>query len=373
MRFEMEGDPMTRFERGGWNRKGLRVFLLALGLAPASLRAFAEEMTPEVQIYTIREGVTLHEQGDFDGALAKYREVLAANPKNPTALYEMSFTFAARKDWRACYETAEKALRLESSFRAKIYVTAGSCYDAGGEPKKAISLFKRGLRDSPEDAGLWFNLAVVHLKLGDNSAALSALERTVQAEPTHLTANFALGQLYAQSGQRIPALLASLRYLSLESESERAGTAAQTVQTLVWQGVTSEGSGNVTISVPKDVSKGPFAGSEMILSIIAASRYLPESKDKTELQLIAELLNSLFASMAELKEDRKGKCFPCDQFGPYFDEMKAKALVEPFVYVALESLDPKGSADWQKSNPTKVAELRAWLGDQKPNRPQTIE
>ncbi|HXU31278.1 MAG TPA: tetratricopeptide repeat protein [Thermoanaerobaculia bacterium] len=363
---------MARFEAGGWDRTAWRIFLLGLVLLAPGFRAYAEEMTPEEQIYTIREGVTLHEQGDFDGALAKYRQVLAVNPKNVTALYEMSFTFAARKDWRACYETAEKALRLESPIRPMIYVTAGSCYDAGGEPKKAISLFKRGLRESPEDAGLRFNLAVVYLRLGDNSEALSALERTVKAEPKYLTANFALGELYAQSGQRIPALLAHLRYLSLDSESERAGTAAQAVKGLLWQGVTSDGPDKVTVSVSKDSTKGPFAGAEMILSLLAASRYLPESKDKTEHQLIAAMLDTLFSSMAEMAGERKGKCFPCDQFGLYFGEMKANGLVEPFVYVALESLDPKGSTDWQQANPKKVADLKAWLGDQKPHRPQTI-
>ncbi len=363
---------MSRFEVGGRNRMGWRAVLLALALAPGGLRAFAEAMTPDEQTYKIREGVTLHDQGNFDGALAKYREVLAANPKNATALYETSFTLAGQKKWQACYEAAEKALRLESPYRSQIYVTAGSCYDAAGQPKKAISLFKRGLREIPEDPGIWFNLGVVYLRTGEDSEAQSAFERTLKAQPNHLTANFALGELYAKSGQRIPALLAQLRYLSLDAESERAGKAATWVQTLVWHGVTSDGPGKVTISVPADASEGPFAGSEMILSLIAGSRYLPESKDKTELQLIVVSLDSLFSSMTELAGERKGKCFACDQFAPYFGEMKAKALVEPFVYVALESLDPKAAADWQKANPEKVAALKAWLGEQKAPRPQII-
>ncbi len=349
-----------RRNRGAWGP----VLLFSLAAALGAVRASAEQMTLEEQQAEIEAGVRLHEKGDFEGALAKYREVLAANPKNVTALYESSFTYAFQKQWQACYETAKKALRLESSIRSQIFALAGSCYDAGGEPKKAIAVIKRGLREDSGDAGLWFNLAVVYDRLGDISEVESALERAVKVQPEHLSGNYALGVLYARTGRRIPALLANLRYLSLDSESERAGQVARSVKDLVLKGVTPEGSGgNVTINLSETAGKGPFGSSDLMLSIVAAGRYLPEFKDQGDLQWLAGVLDSLLGSMSELKPGQGGKCFPCGQYGGFFDALKEKSLVQPFTYLALQSLDPKGSADWRAANAAKVAELKAWLGE----------
>jgi tetratricopeptide (TPR) repeat protein len=40
----------------------------------------------------LQEGVSLHDQGDYDGAIKKYESVLQINPDAVDALYEMSFS-----------------------------------------------------------------------------------------------------------------------------------------------------------------------------------------------------------------------------------------------------------------------------------------
>ena len=76
----------------------------------------------------------------------------------------------------------------------------------------------------------------------------AALERAVAQQPGDPAANFALGQSYAASGMRISALLADLRYLSLDSESERAVTVAKAIRAMLAQGVSKGKDGGIKIT-----------------------------------------------------------------------------------------------------------------------------
>jgi len=115
--------------------------VLALGLCAPWL--LADEITPEAQKKLIVEGAMLHDKGDFDAALAKYREVLAANPSNTEALYETTLTLSAKQDWKRCYEMAEGALAADSPYKALFYTTAGPVRKA--RPLEAVFMAHVGV------------------------------------------------------------------------------------------------------------------------------------------------------------------------------------------------------------------------------------
>jgi tetratricopeptide (TPR) repeat protein len=344
------------------------VFALALGLCAP--RLLAEEMTPEAQRQLIVEGVGLHDKGDYDAALAKYQEVLAANAKNAQALYEMTFTLSAKKDWKRCYEMAEAALAGDTPYRALFYTNAGNCRDGAGDSDKAIALYEKGLREFPDDSGLTYNLGVAYRGKGKPDKAREMLERTVTLKPGYGSANLALARNYEEAGQRIPALLAYLRYLSLDSTSERARAAAEAVHALLNQNVKAEGSGNVTIMVPK-MDKGAQSGlsvMDLTLSLAAAANHLEENKGKPEIQLIAGQIDTVFAIVGEAKGQEVKECFACRHYLPFFLDLRKQELVDPFTYVALGSLDLPGTAEWIKANGDKVEALEKWLASRQAER-----
>lgn len=340
------------FEIGG-------VLLLALGLCGS--QALADEMTPEAQKKLIVEGVMLHDKGDYDAALAKYQQVLAANPGNVEALYETTLTLGAKQDWKRCYEMAEGALAADSRYKALLYANAGNCRDGAGEADKAIALYERGLREFPNESGLTYNLGIAYIGKREMAKAREMLERTVTLRPDYGSANFALAKVYEDGGQRVPALLAYLRYLSLDSGSQRAKAAAEAVRALLKQGVSTEGSGNVTISISNPGTGSALSTLDLTLSLLAASSQLDTNKGKTEIQLTAETFDSLFAVAGESKVDQKD-CFACRHYLPFFIDLEKQNLVEPFTYVALASLALPGTAGWldDKANAAKMQALGKW-------------
>lgn len=334
--------------------------LFAALLIPQASPALAQ--APEVAgaEEKIAEGVALHDQGDFDGAIAKYREVLASDPGNTVALYEISYAQLAKGDYTGCIKTAESALKKAKEFRAPIFVTLGSCWDLAGKPKKAVKLLEKGLRESPRDAGLLFNLAVVQVNSGKTAEARVTFERTLAEAPRHRTANLALGQLYQAEGKRVAAVLAYLRFLSLERDTERAKAAASAVRELLLAAVKDEGGGNITLlfSPPKEGDE--LAKFDFMMGLAAAVQHTEEQLEKSEAERLVDVVTGTLAMVSEAGTD-SAKCFPCRAQLPFLLEMKQADHLEAFAHLAFASLELAGSAEWLAANGAKVEAVKQWL------------
>jgi hypothetical protein len=187
------------------------------------------------------------------------------------------------------------------------------------------------------------------------------LERAVTQQPGNPAAHLALGKSYAAAGLRAAAILAYLRSLSLDSESAQAVTAAQAVRGMLTQGVSEGKDGGIQIAISEPSEENPLSMIDLSLSLTAATRHLDESKGKTEIQLIAESLNTVFSIAAESGLKSQAGCFPCRQYLPFFLDLKDKSLLEPFLYVAMSSLHLPGSSEWLAAHTAKVDDLKKWL------------
>ena len=65
---------------------------IILLLAVAGMGASAQKTTEEL----IKEGIALHDKGDYEGAVALYDEVLKTSPDHTMALYEKALK---EDDW----------------------------------------------------------------------------------------------------------------------------------------------------------------------------------------------------------------------------------------------------------------------------------
>lgn len=204
----------------------------------------AEPPKPPTVRGLVNDGVAAHRAGDYDGALAKFRQALEMAPKDELAMYEMANTLHAKQDWPRCIEVAEKALDGEPSHRLspKFYALAGNCHAAAGDAKKAERTFEKALKVHPDDAFLLHDAALFALATpgGNGKAreqAIAQLARAIDMEPTFTAPLLALGKVEADRGRTLPALLLWLRFARLELTTERTREAAR----LIWGATASEG------------------------------------------------------------------------------------------------------------------------------------
>ena len=85
--------------------------------------------------------------------------------------------------------------------------TSASNYERGVEAieatkyKKARKLFRKAVKDKPEDADAWNYLGFSNRKLENFDQALEAYQKALAINPDHLGANEYLGELYLQTGE----------------------------------------------------------------------------------------------------------------------------------------------------------------------------
>lgn len=322
----------------------------------------ASPSTPK-QTAIIREGVGLHERGDFDGAIRKYEEALAENPSNALALYEMAFAYQAKGDYRKSLEVATRGARYKSEQLGELYTIIGTSLDRLGEPQKAVEVFKKGIKLDPANGMLHFNLAVTYHGLKKPEEARKSLKAALTRNPGHPTSHLMLSLLFFQGGYRVPALLAASRFLTLEPQTPRSAAALRVLLEVLGGGVRQGANPNeMTIFMDMGGKKdeGDFTSIDVILGLSAAAARTEKNKDKTQAEMLVEQMKTVLNVLSESPERKNENSFVHQYYVPYFAELKQRGHVEAFTYYALMSSGLPGVSEWVNSHSGRVQQFLIW-------------
>ncbi|HEX6625621.1 MAG TPA: tetratricopeptide repeat protein [Pyrinomonadaceae bacterium] len=347
----------------------------ALAFALFAVPAFAAQLeapklvpVPETeqQIATIREGVALHDRGDYDGAIRKYEEVLKENPASVRALYELAFAYSLKKNHKKSIEIAYRGAQYKWDEIGLFYQLIGNNLDATGEPKKAIEVYKAGLKHAPRMGLLHFNMAVTYRGMGNPEEARKSLKNSLALNPGHASSHLLLALTFFQTGYRAPALFAAARFLTLEPATERSGVALRIAQEVMGGGATqgkNPNEINIFMNMNSKKDEGDFGAIEVLLGLSKAVALTEEGKDKnkgkTEAQLLVEQYDTVLAVVGEQTEGKKQSAFVFKYYVPYFVELKQRGFVEPFVHYTHQRV-LEGSAQWVAENSGRVMQFLSW-------------
>ena len=290
--------------------------------------------TFEEHVVLIRKGISLHDEGDYDGAIKAYRQVLNENPDDIAALYELTFSYFKKKDYTNCIRSAKNGTEYLSKIQTHFYATWGSCLDESGKPKKAVKVYRSALRQSPTEHLLHYNLAVTYRNLEKSKEAVRHFKKAIDNNPNHASSHIALAEQYVAQGHRMPALLAFARFLILEPDSGRSGVALQSLHPILGGQASQDGDNKITIFMNPDANtdEGDFTSAELILSMTGAAGLLPESKDQTPLEKTLDRFGLLFTFFNASAAEQEQRGFAWDHYVPYFGELEERGFTEPFVY-----------------------------------------
>jgi tetratricopeptide (TPR) repeat protein len=281
----------------------------------------------------IDEANALHDQGKYDEAVAKYKQVLDKNANNVVVIYKIASSYFAAAKYDDSLKFARQGSQFKSDYLPQFYLIIGNSLNKLGKTDEAISSFKQALEILPNNQLLHFNLAAILSNTGAFDEARSHLKTSVQLDPEHASSHYALGQIYYKQEYRFPSMLALFRFLTLEPTSQRS----QKALSMLEQNVMAAG------ETPKD--EGDFAKYEPMMSSIQTAK-----------QNRVELLDKLFSGMAN--EKARGT-FVVDYYFPYFIAIKQNGLVAPFAYYIYQSSDPE-AAQWVKNHSDDINRFLEW-------------
>jgi tetratricopeptide (TPR) repeat protein len=339
--------------------------ILSAGKLPKPDR-IAAPPTPE-QAALIREGIALHDQHNYESAIAKYKQVLSENPSEVTALYELAFSYFQNKNYDDALATTQLGAQFKSERLPLFYELMGSSLDELGKGHEAIEILKDAIKQYPRIELLHYNLGVSLRRAGKNAEAKAALEIALKYEPNHASAHATLGAIYRDMGYRVPVILAYSRFLALEPESPRTMKVLPELQGLITGGVTrgkQSNQINMTISMtPKGLmDEGDFTSVEMAISISVAAELIKKPEEvKGKPSSFFERLVSIYVMIGESLGNSKPKGgFAATYYAPYFAALEKAGHMEAFVAQAWKAGNVDGASVWAAANEAKLEAFRAW-------------
>src|SRR5262245_40006936 len=114
----------------------------------------------------ISQGIALHDAGNFDGAIAKYEQVLAETPGSVEAMYELAFSHTGKRDCARAMAVARQGAQFRSELLPQFHMLLGNCLDDLGKRDEAIALYKAAIKRTPEFALLHYNLGLTYVRTG---------------------------------------------------------------------------------------------------------------------------------------------------------------------------------------------------------------
>ena len=149
-------------------------------------------------------GIALSQLGDQQGASEQFEKALALGALEPQIRFEYAKSLRSLGETKlaaeqlALYQKAQKDMAARTEVAVKSAQAAREL--ANGNAEKAVALYREAVAAQPENAAMNFKLSVALDKLGDRSAEMDVLKKTIQIDPTMAIAHYQLGYLASVRG-----------------------------------------------------------------------------------------------------------------------------------------------------------------------------
>jgi tetratricopeptide (TPR) repeat protein len=332
--------------------------------AYAQVSSLVPQASTSTQDSLIKIGTGLHDEGKYDEAIKTYQQVLVENPSNVVALYELSYSLFAKKDYAGAIKYSTEGAKYKSRYLPLFYLNIGNALDLQGKTVESINTYRQGILLDPKNHLFPYNLGLTFYRQKNLDSARFQFHKALELNPSHSSSNLALANTYRDMGKPIPRLFALSRFLILEPTSQRSKDALNQLQAILSKFVSVSESNskviNITVTPDSDAVDGDLTVLEMSLATTQATRHTEDGKGKTDLQWTAHAFESFFQIMLELTEKESFNGFCWKYYVPYYVEMQRRGFTEAFVYLIFRCLETDEVNSWLKSNIAKAKEFIAW-------------
>ncbi len=313
-----------------------------------------------------RVGISLHDQSRFSEAVAIYERALEIDPTNPLVIYELSLSLNATGSYSDCSRAAQRALPLTSDPRLRnaLFVVGANCLDHEGDSSGAIKLYRKGLRENPESASLHYNLGLAYAQRGKLKHALESLRSAVRSHYPTPSAHWALAMVYSENGDRVPAVLAALRFLASESYGPRAAATSRLFLGQFFLGLKqeSESAWVLTVGEFPPRTEGDLGVGCVALSEFAAwSKMAPDAKTRTETESLIEATELFLGFVAEGGLSDQASEFLSEYYLSFVARIVKAGHARALAYLALASQNPPSSKEWEAAHAPELRAFREFL------------
>lgn len=332
-----------------------KIFLLLIAVV-LSFKAKAQANQEAVNL--VKQGVALHDEGKYAGAIEKYQTALKLDPNYPTAYHELSYTLFSSGKGKEAIPYLEKLMKLDPK-SGGAYDMLGSIYDDDNQPEKAIELFQKGISIDPDYQRLHYNLSITYYRVKKYKESEDAAVDAIKLQPKHASSQRAYAMALAMQGKRGCALLAWCSFLMLEPQTKRSAGAYQSIQAILHYGIKKTGEKSINMTIDKN----DLNSSNLILPIAIVNA----TSGKTNLSVTDSLkfqLIQAFDVSSSFYGDQKND-FYTRYMADYFKQLGLSGNMDAFAHLVTLTGNQEENAKWFKENEKQLTALDTWIANTK--------
>ncbi len=170
-------------------------------------------------------GVVASRAKDFDTAIAKFQEALAAQPDCPECYYNIGYAYLEKKDEKQAEENWKKALEQKADHAETLNALA-TLYNTQKRFDEAATVGARAAASAPGgSADAIYNQGIILWNAGKIGDAKVKFEEAVAADPNHADSRFQLGMALLNEGKVPEAVTSFEAYLKMAPSGQFAAQA----------------------------------------------------------------------------------------------------------------------------------------------------
>jgi tetratricopeptide (TPR) repeat protein len=158
---------------------------------------------------------------DFQAAIDAFMKVIAIEPNNVKALYNLGYSYRQTGDKDKAIEFSERAVQADPD-QLYVHQNLGFAYEDADQMDKAMSEFEEELRRHPEDpnlAGIAAKLAQIYLDRDLLEEAFDAASRAVRLRPENPANHYVLARVHMRNKAYDQAIVSLEKALQLAPDS----------------------------------------------------------------------------------------------------------------------------------------------------------
>ena len=348
------------------NKVAILIFALAassmLFAAPndASKNAAVQDVVQNL----VNQGVQFHEQGQYDEAIAKYKQAEKKAPKNALVKYEMAFSYHAKHDLDKALTYAKAATKLDTKgLNENLYSLMGTIYDEKGMPDSAIATYRKGFEKEPNSYNIPYNATITYMRQNNADSSYAWVKRSINNSRTHEGSYYYAGFIASQMG-KWPAFYAYTMYstfITKKGEIIRDNLSrlyGKTKYLVIKKDNTERNNPNV-----KQTGSDSTVNNEFLLSIQTSlvtdsigprKFYDTDSTSAQQTEFLIHILDKCIKLIAFTDEID-------DPIQRFYQGLIRERLTEAFIYSICEPIDRPTFAQWLIKNRSEQARLYQWF------------
>lgn len=174
----------------------------------------------------IKEGIEHHDAKEYDMAIENYKKALEIEPNSMVAIYELSLSYLAMKDYKNAFQYSSKVIESnDKSLWANAYGVKSEVLAETGKVDEAIVLLEEAIRNVGSDYYLHFNLALNYFSQGNLENTIKNVDRALDISKSQSGAYLLSAYALNDTDLWVQSILAFHIFLLMEPDSHRSKNA----------------------------------------------------------------------------------------------------------------------------------------------------